>query len=259
MIISSRRHPLIQLARALHGVKGRRENGLFLIEGRGAVAAALDSDFPLREILATPEESQWSERALDKGLPVRRVTAEILAYAGEAQTAPAIVAFGELPSPVRDLVFPDSTLVLDGISDPGNAGTLWRAADAAGVKAVVSVGGADPFSPKVVRSAAGSLFHLPPLQIENSDAATLVKMLGAQEISIVAAQAHGGQSCFDFAWPARFALVLGHETRGISPAFEAAGAGVSIPIFGRAESLNVAMAGTILMYAWAQSKPRNRG
>ncbi|MBW3636453.1 MAG: RNA methyltransferase [Armatimonadetes bacterium] len=253
MIISSRRHPLIQLARALHSGKGRRENGLFLIEGRNAVAAALESEFPLREILAAPNEHELSERALDLGLPVRRVESEILAYAGEAQTATSILAFGELPVPSRGLEFPASTLVLDGISDPGNVGTLWRAADAAGMRGVASVGGADPFSPKVVRSAAGSLFHLPPLGGE--DVAALIETLSAQSVPIVTAEAHGGQNCFGFAWPARFALVMGHETRGISPAFAAAAsARVSIPTFGRAESLNVAMAGTILMYAWAQSK-----
>lgn len=252
MIISSRRHPLIQLARALHAGKGRRENGLFLIEGRNAVGAALETGFPLREILCAPDENELSECALDKGLEVRRVESEILTYAGEAQTAPSVVAFGELPAPSQNLVFPASTLILDGISDPGNVGTLWRAADAAGVKGVVSVGGADPFSPKVVRSAAGSLFHLPPLQ--GADSAHFIEMLRAQDVAILTAQAHGGQNCFDFAWPAKFALVLGHETRGISPEFEAAGTGVSIPVFGRAESLNVAMAGTILMYAWAQSR-----
>ncbi len=252
MIISSRRHPLIQLARALHSGKGRRENGLFLIEGRNVVAAALESEFPLREILAAPDENELSERALDLGLPVRRVENAILAYSGEAQTATSILAFGELPAPSRRVEFPASTLILDGISDPGNVGTLWRAADAAGIAGVASVGGADPFSPKVVRSAAGSLFHLPPLRGE--DAATIIEKLGAQNVPIVTAEAHGGRNCFDFQWPARFALVLGHETRGISPQFAAASERVSIPIFGRAESLNVAMAGTILMYAWAQSK-----
>jgi TrmH family RNA methyltransferase len=244
------------LARALHGSKGRRENQLFLIEGKNAITAALNSDFPIREVLADEHETELSDLAADKGLEIRRTTAEIMAYASEAQGALPIIAFGELPSQ-GDASLPDFTLVLDGISDPGNVGTLWRAADAAGARGVLSLSGADPFSPKVVRSAAGSLFHLPPLPLENSSPQGLISKLQQQEIPIVCAEAHGGQSCYDFEWPSRAALVLGHETRGISEELSTAATyKVTIPIYGRAESLNAAMAGTILLFSWAQSQLR---
>ena len=255
MIISSRQHPFVQLIRTLHGAKGRRENGLFLIEGRNAVAAALETGFALREILAAPDETELCDLATAQLVPIRRATPEIVSYAGETQSSASILALGEIPHP-RALVLGEKTLVLDGISDPGNVGTLWRAADAAGADDVLNLGGADPFSPKVVRSAAGSLFHLPPISAEMSPDA-LISLLKTQKIPIVAAQAHGGQNCFDFEWPARAALVLGHETRGISPELGAAADfSVTIPRFGRAESLNVAMAGTVLLYAWAQSQKR---
>ncbi|HEX9997173.1 MAG TPA: RNA methyltransferase [Abditibacterium sp.] len=256
MIISSRQHPFIQLIRSLHSAKGRREHGLFLLEGRNAVGAALETGFALREILAVAEETELSEIAATQLVPVRRATAEIVSYASEAQASPAILALGEIPAS-HALVFGDRTLVLDGISDPGNVGTLWRAADAAGADDVFHLGGADPFSPKVVRSAAGSLFHLPPFSGEMPPDA-LISHLREQNVPIIAAQAHGGQNCFDFTWPARGALVLGHETRGISPEVsEAADFAVTIPRFGRAESLNVAMAGTVLLYAWAQSQQKS--
>lgn len=238
----------------MHRAKGRRESGLFLIEGRNAVEAALRTDFLIREVLADENERELSELALDKGLVVRRATPEILAYASEAQSALPILALGEIPAP-READFPDFTLVLDQISDPGNVGTLWRAADAAGVGGVLSVGGADAWSPKVVRSAAGSLFHLPPLESSNEAPEAAISRLRAGNVAIISAQAHGAPSCFDFEWPQRAALVLGHETRGISAAFEsAADFSVSIPVFGRAESLNVAMAGTVLLFAWAQGR-----
>lgn len=252
MIISSRQHPFIQQIRSLHAAKGRREHGLFLIEGRNAVAAALGVDFPIRQVLALENEAELSEMALDRGIEVRRATAEVLSYAGEAQANLEVLALGEMPVETGR-PWPDFTLVLDGISDPGNVGTLWRGADAAGANAVVSIGGADPFSPKVVRSAAGSTFHLPPRRLESAGA--LIETAKAQGVAIVCAQAHGAASCFDFEWPARAALVLGHETRGIGEEISAAADfSVSIPIFGRAESLNAAMAGVVLLFAWAQKQ-----
>ncbi len=254
MILSSRQHPLIQLCRSLHNSKGRREHGLFLIEGRNAVAAALNVGWPIREVMALEAEAELSEIALDLGLEVRRATPEILAYAGEAQSSLPVLALGEIPA-TEARNWPVFTLVLDGISDPGNVGTLWRAADAAGAGQVTSLGGADPFSPKVVRSAAGSTFHLPPSKLES--AAEFIARAKAENVAIVCAEAHGAPSCFSFEWPSRAALVLGHETRGISEEISAAADfSVSIPVFGRAESLNAAMAGTVLLYAWAQNRAR---
>ena len=147
-------------------------------------------------------------------------------------------------------------LILDGIGDPGNAGTLLRAGDASGAQAVVCThGSVDCFAPKTIRAAAGSSFHLPHWDLDGLDAGAMVQVLAAREIPIVTAQAHDGEAAFEFAWPRRCALVLGHETHGISEEFaRAARAQVTLPLYGRAESLNVAMAGTLLMYAWRQNQ-----
>jgi TrmH family RNA methyltransferase len=147
------------------------------------------------------------------------------------------------------------TLVIDGVSDPGNVGTLLRAADAAGTKNVIATSGScDLYSPKVVRSAAGSLFSLQILNLENNSTESVAQWLQASEIPIVTAEAHGAANCYEMAWPQNCALVLGHERRGISPEFsEIATHKTTIPIYGNAESLNVAMAGTLLLYAWRQS------
>jgi TrmH family RNA methyltransferase len=144
----------------------------------------------------------------------------------------------------------DLLLVLDGIGDPGNVGTLIRSADAAGAgRIALTPNSVDAFGPKVVRASAGSLFHLPPPLLDRAEG--LARVLQQQEIPLIVAVAHGGQSCFEYSWPTRCALVLGHETRGISPVLEdAATARVTIPIYGRAESLNVAAAGAVLLYAW---------
>ncbi len=249
-LLSSRQHPLCKLVRSLHAARGRKRHGLFVVEGGNAVIEALRARWPLTELLTTPE-SGWDEIAAQANIEVRFVSEELLEYLSEAQSAPEVIALAKMP--------PDSfdnwdvsgcLLVLDGVSDPGNVGTLFRAADAAGASGVLPANGcADPFSPKVVRGSAGSLFHLPPLQLNENP--SVIQSLHARDIPIIAAVAHDGIDCYEFSWPRRCALVMGHETRGVSPELEAAAqARVSIPIYGDAESLNVAMAGALLLYAW---------
>ncbi|HVF09743.1 MAG TPA: RNA methyltransferase, partial [Abditibacteriaceae bacterium] len=248
-------HPLCKLVRALHAAKGRREHKLFMVEGSHAVLAAIEARWPLQHLLATPDDivAQWQnlERAGD--IEVQPVSAELLEYLSDAGTSPGVIAIAALPAaPVVDWSTQSLALVLDGINDPGNVGTLLRAADATGVGVVaLTAGSADAFGPKAVRASAGSLFHLPLLQHEKLAPQNLIKLLNDQSISIVAAAAHDGTSCYEYSWPRRCALVLGHETRGVSPEFEeAATARVTIPIYGKAESLNVAAAGAVLLYAW---------
>ena len=257
-LITSRQHPLVKLCRGLHEARGRREAGLFLVEGRNAVGAALASAWPLRQVLATPEAHDIAEQARTLGISIFELPGELVAYASEAQSSVGVLAIADLPAPQTTIGCDGLTLILDGIGDPGNVGTLLRAADAAGAGAVIlSEGSADAFAPKVVRSAAGSLFHLPPLPLPDRSPAAIIKTLAAAGIPLITAEAHHGADCYHMPWPARCALVLGHETRGVSPAFQAASRGkATIPVYGAAESLNAAMAGTLLLYAWRQAQPQ---
>ena len=256
-VLTSRSHALVKKCRALQSAKGRRQHNAFLIEGANAVEAALACRWPLQEILALPDETELCARAQSQGYNVTRASEAVLQAATEARTPPAIVAVGELPAPVEDFSCEGLLLVIDGAGDPGNVGTMLRAADAAGASRVIlTAGSADVYNPKVVRSAAGSLFALPPVPLSNRAPAHIAALLRAKGIPIITAQTRDGAPAFSFGWPRRCALVLGHETRGISPAFEAQHAGVTIPVWGRAESLNVAMAATVLCYAWANSGAR---
>jgi TrmH family RNA methyltransferase len=249
MLLTSRQNPLCKLVRSLHTAKGRRENGVFLIEGKNSVEAALAAQWPLRKVLCAPEHlSFWQARA---GENVQSVTPAILEYLSDAQTNPGVLALCTLPNLPSTL--PETLLlVLDGVGDPGNVGTLIRSADAAGAGGVLAAqSSADPFSPKAVRSSAGSIFHTPLLQVEDNAPHTVVRALQSASTPIVIADASGETSCFDFEWPARCVLVLGHETRGVSKVFEdAATTRIRIPIYGKAESLNVASAGAVLLYQW---------
>ena len=254
-VLTSRSHELIKKCRALQTSKGRRQHRAFLIEGHNAVEAALDNRWPLQEILALPDETELSARAANSSHVVTRGVAAVIEAACEMRTPPPILAIGALPAPVDDFDFAGDGLILiiDGAGDPGNIGTMLRAADAAGARQIIlTAGSADVYQPKVVRSAAGSLFALPPVALRDNSPKNIVRLLQQKQIPILTAQTRGGANAFEFAWPRRCALVLGHETRGISAEFENAGAGVTIPVYGRAESLNVAMAATVLCYAWAQ-------
>ena len=253
-VITSRQHPLCKLVRSLHSVKGRKKEKLFVVEGGNGVAAALQARWTLQRLLVPNNElgEEWKMLARAADVETQVVDDEILEYLSEAQTSPDVIAIARMPIADSSRAFSLFTLVLDGVGDPGNVGTLIRSADAVGASDVVLAnGGADAWSPKVVRASAGSVFHLPP---QSSTGNELVRDLRSQNVPIVAAVAHDGEDCFGFLWPPRCALVLGHETRGISEELEkAATARVTIPVFGKAESLNVASAGAVLLYAWRQN------
>lgn len=257
-MITSRQHPVCKLIRKLADGKYRRQEKLFVVEGGNAVSAAIGARWPLQRLLATPEDldAGWQEVAAAANVETLAVDPDILAYLADAQTSPSVIAIAHLPAPpsLEEIVEDDVLiLVLDGVSDPGNVGTLIRTADAAGARGIILArGSADAFAPKVVRASAGSVFNL-PIFLETGTV-DFDRTLMQQDYKIVAAEAHNGNDCFAFRWPRRCALVLGHETRGVSERWlEAANARITIPLRGRAESLGVASAGAVLLFASQQN------
>jgi len=248
--------------RSLHDARQRRRHRLFVAEGVNSVAAALAVRWRLRQLLAAPEDlaDGWQELADQAGVVTRAVHPDILEYLSEAKTSPGVLALAELPAnvewPAEGLM-----LVLDSVSDPGNVGTLIRSADAAGVAGVVVTDeAADPFGPKAVRASSGSIFHLPPLHLDSCSPDAVVTELQRREVPIVVATPREGHNCFEWRWPRHAALILGHETRGVADAFmEQATAHVSIPMHGKAESLNVASAGATLFRGARHRAERRRG
>jgi TrmH family RNA methyltransferase len=142
---------------------------------------------------------------------------------------------------------PTFVIVCAGVGDPGNAGTILRSGEAAGADAVVfTAGSVDPYNPKCVRAAAGALFRVPVfLDVEPE----------ALGLPLVGTRSTGGTAYFDFDFKAPLALVLGSEAHGLDPAIEARlDATVTIPHVGRAESLNVAMAASVLSFEVARQR-----
>jgi RNA methyltransferase, TrmH family len=261
--ITSRQHPLCKLVRSLHLSKGRRQHKLFVVEGGNGVEAALRARWPLQRVIVPDNElgNGWRELAQSSGIETQTVSEELMEYLCDAETSTDVIALAQAPgsgfgvSGQENFILHPSSfiLVLDGIGDPGNVGTLVRSACAAGATHIVATqGSADPYGPKAVRASAGGTFFLPPLVSTREE---LITVCQSQNIPLVVAAAHEGQNCFSFRWPPNYALVLGHETRGISPELEnAATARVTIPIEGKVESLNVAAAGAVLLFAARYSR-----
>lgn len=244
--------------RALRERKGRRRLARYLLEGPTLLSEALESGVRI-ETLAISEEAydrhralaEWSER---NGAAVYVVEERVLAGLADTSTPQGIVASAveRLFSLSEVLDAGGPTLVLAGIGDPGNAGTLLRSAEAFGAGGACFVDDAvDALSPKVVRAAMGALFRVP---IARGDGAELAGLARERARTIVVADLEG-EPCDRFEFPADFLLVIGHERRGPAAWLERADARVRIPQQGRVESLNAAMAGSILLYETARNRP----
>lgn len=146
-----------------------------------------------------------------------------------------------------DLTTVDLVVVADQLADPGNLGTILRSCEAAGVGAVVlTPGSVDPFNPKVVRASAGALFHVPVVE------ATLDEVRTAG-LRLVGTSSHLGARHVDADWSGRLAIVLGNEAHGLDGATPIDD-WVRIEHVGRSESLNVAMAATVLVFEAARAR-----
>lgn len=257
MPVTSTKSARVTAVRALHERKGRRAAGRFVVEGPQAVAAALAAGAPLREVYATDEALMTDlVRALDAaGVEVVETSPQALAAMAQTQQPQGVVAVCDLlpNTPLDELLAGTGpVLVLEALADPGNVGTAIRAADAAGAAGVVlTVDSADPHNGKVVRSTAGSLFHLPICTgvtiDEVADAAvragrTLAVATGDGDTDLVQA-ARTAQVDATTVW------VVGSEAHGVSPAARArATRAVRIPMTGRAESLNAGVAAAVVLY-----------
>jgi RNA methyltransferase, TrmH family len=195
------------------------------------------------------------DAALARGIRVFPLESGVLERVADTVTPQAVLGVvGAIDVPLAALGATDLVVVLEDVRDPGNVGAIVRSADAAGADGVICLAGtSDLYNPKVVRASAGSIFHLPI--VTEVAAGDLLTELGARGCALLATVASGG---FDYAlgsWPPAVALVLGNEANGVSPALQrACGGAISIPIAGAAESLNVAMASTVLLFEAARRR-----
>ena len=260
----TQRSPRVVAAKRLLRRKYRDSEGLFLAEGPQAVREALTAG-AVEELFGTVDAygrlAELVEAANTTGVPVWPVTEPALAALTETVTPQGVVAVCRQlhHSDVREVLHdqPGLIVVLAGISDPGNAGTVLRTADAAGARAVVfPEGTVDPYNGKCVRASAGSLFHVDI--VRGGLAANAVAHLKAAGIAVLAADAQGAEDLFEVADRGGLARptawLFGSEAHGLEPELAgAADTGVRVPIHGQAESLNLAAAAAVCLYASARA------
>ena len=238
----------------------RRETGLFLIEGTRLCADTPDAS--IEEVYVTEEWYRSAAPDLSgrlQGHPFTIVSEEVMAKAADTATPQGILCIAKIPVFRRqDLLGGESSspllLVLEDLQDPGNLGTIFRTAEAAGATGILmSRGTVDLFNPKVVRATMSAVFRM-PFMISADLAADLAAL---REEGIRSYAAHlGGDRAYD-ALPLTegCAFLIGNEGNGLSDRLtQAADEKIIIPMSGRAESLNAAMAAGILMFEAARQR-----
>ena len=264
-MLDNPRSPRVRSVAKLAKRPARQETGLFLLEGPQAVSEALEfrPDLIL-ELYATPTAleryTDIGAAATDAGLEVEFVTEQVLESMADTVTPQGFIAVAQqFPTSIKDIFAgePQLVVILEEVRDPGNLGTIIRAADAAGADAVVLSGRTvDLYNPKVVRSTTGSLFHLPvavgvelPAVLERARAAglqTLAADIKGEDLLVARSE---GVLAQPTAW------VFGNEARGLTDEhLELVDRAVTVPIYGRAESMNLATAASVCVFesAFAQ-------
>lgn len=229
--------------------KPRRKENSFVVEGELSFAEICRSDWKILKIYAEPKLSHKIKISSNRSVSVEEISAKKLAEMAETETPPGILALVEKRTFTLEQVADESRiLILDNLRDPGNVGTLLRTARSLGWLGVVLLQGTvELFSPKVVRSTAGAIFHLKIAANESTE--KTLDCLKNRSFEIWVADAKEGTSPTNAHPPEKLALVIGSEATGVSPTGAAkADRQIKIPLSPGANSLNAAVAGGILMY-----------
>jgi TrmH family RNA methyltransferase len=256
-MIDNPRSPRVRAVAKLAKRSAREETGLFLVEGPQAVTEALAFHYEmLVELYITPaaldRNTELVQAAVDGGLDVETASEQVIETMSDTVTPQGVIAVcRQFPSTVASLLRRDPRLVviLEEVRDPGNAGTIIRAADAAGADAVILTGNSvDAYNPKVVRSTTGSLFHVPVAQ--NSTLEAAIDAVRAAGMLVLAADVKGDDlPAVRKTLGVPTAWVFGNEARGLSPDhLGLADRVVKVPIYGHAESMNLATAASVCLY-----------
>ena len=253
MEVTGLQNPVVKAAAELKQKKYRTQNGLYLAEGlRTAEEAVAYKAVETLFYVATDDERTMRllEDAAAQNIKLVCVSENVMKKIADTETPQGIIAVCKMRQPKLEnlLASGKMLLVLDRVGDPGNIGTMLRTADAAGIGGLVLLKGcADIYAPKTVRSSMGSLFHIPVLSgVSEQEFVSAAKKAG---YDLLVTCLDGADNLYKADLSGRIAFVMGNEAGGVSETLlEKADKRVYIPMAGRAESLNVAMAAGIVMF-----------
>ncbi len=238
--IASRTNPRVQRARSLRESKYRRETGRHFIEGDKLVREALTSGAALETVFVR----EGYAGTVDFPCETVLVTDSVMDALSTAGTPQNLCAVARTPVASLPESFTGLVLLLEDVQDPGNVGTLIRTADALGASAVIlSPQCADPFSPKTLRASMGSAYHLP---VYAADIPAALRALNEQGYPCLCGHLKGSETLP--AKTSKMALLVGNEGNGVTDASAALCYCYRLPMPGKAESLNAAVFGAILLY-----------
>ena len=253
MELTAVNNPQVKAAAELKQKKYRLERGLFLAEGLRTVEEAVAYKAVVSIFYTAIEDDRTRavlEEAAAQQVKLYCVSDAVLKKIADTETPQGIIAVCKMqPVALDDLLASGKMLlVLDRVGDPGNVGTMLRTADAAGIGGVVLLkGSVDAYAPKTVRSSMGSLFHVPVLAGVGEE--DFIESAHSAGYELLVTCLDGADNLYKADLHGRLAFVMGNEANGVSAGLlEAADKRVFIPMAGRAESLNVAMAAGIVMF-----------
>ena len=252
--ISSPKNEKIKELVKLQTAKGRKKAGMYLLEGEHLVEEAIKERAQIKLIVVTGNRLEDYEILLAQtDVQVLVVSQDVFYKLSMTETTQGILAVVEI---VKQEILPHKGrfIVLDAVQDPGNLGTIVRTADAAGFDAVVlGTGTVDLYNDKVLRSMQGSHFHIPVFQANLQEYLPILKEKGVQ---VAVTALHRDSKDYSVLQGAPdVAIVVGNEGQGVSDdVIDLADVVVTIPMFGKAESLNVSIASALLMYKTKETK-----
>ncbi|MCD8285766.1 MAG: RNA methyltransferase [Clostridia bacterium] len=236
MTITSKSNQKVKQVRFLRDKKQRDETGLYLVEGTKPVLEAISSGQAIEEVFATAKLAHMFPGCTE-------VSEEVMAFMSTEQCPQGVMATVHIPETALRAPKVPNVLLLDGLQDPGNVGTIIRTANAAGYREIYLADCADPFSPKAVRASMSGIFYVqvfPGPRKEILDALKGIPLICADM---------KGEDVFSYRPPSRFCLCIGSEGSGLSAEVEALSQNkVSIPMVESCESLNAAVSAGICMY-----------
>ncbi len=246
--ITSTENKIYKQTKKLLNRSERNKLKLFVAEGQRIVEDAVNTGVA-EYIFVSPNYN-----GIFFDLPTYRVSDKMFSALSDTETTQGIIAVCKMQEHSMGEINCDTLLVCDGVSDPGNLGTLIRTAECSDVGGIVLLKGTvDPYSPKVVRSTMGSIFRMPLYFAQADD---LKKHLS--KYSLVATVLDGSKDLYDIEFPAKTAIVVGNEAHGVSDdVVNMADIRTLIPMCGNSESLNASVAGSVVMYEIFRQK-RNR-